>query len=320
MQLCSFNVESLWCWFLKFLCKHRRPIEKCLRQNCQFACLNKRLSPGAIWFVFSLCRQVSQKDCAIVYFVWTYSAWVPFAYLLFIIRTVRQAGQNYVWPRHVCPPWIWIIVGMVSHLNLRGRSAIFVLFRSRAGNFWMSGWDSYRQGSPIFVPMSVWRLQYLFSKFANSCYSGCVRQSCHNLYLMLDVTTFFVCLRRDSPEVVLFTAKVAKNSYSFPAWPPQLNFYRNFVSAKCHYLIRLIATFDFGWLPPLILLIAIAWSGQVPHYLGLGASNDQRDHHNWIPIAFLETADGQTFLKTADGQTFFLEILTPRRRTRESVW
>jgi hypothetical protein len=63
---------------------------------------------------------------------------------------------------------------------------------------------------------------------------------------MLEVTAFFVCLRRDSPEVVLFTARVAKNSYSFPALPPHLNFYRNFDSADCHHLIRLIATFDFG--------------------------------------------------------------------------
>ncbi len=103
---------------------------------------------------------------------------------------------------------------MVSHLNLRGRSAIFLLFRSRAANFWMSSWDSYRQGSPIFLPMSGWRLQYLFSKFANSCYSGCVRQSCHNLNLMLGVTAFFVCLRRDSPEVVLFVCHSCGNSHT----------------------------------------------------------------------------------------------------------
>jgi hypothetical protein len=61
------------------------------------------------------------------------------------------------------------------------KSAIFVLFRSKAVKI-----------------LNVW-------------------QSCLNLNLITGVTALFVCLRRDLPEVVLITARVAKDSYSFPA-------------------------------------------------------------------------------------------------------
>ncbi len=84
--MCSFNVVAFVVLNSNFSCKHRRPIEKCLWQYCQFVRVNKRLSPWALFFVFPLCRLVSQiiqklLICAIVYFVLTYSAWAPFAYL-----------------------------------------------------------------------------------------------------------------------------------------------------------------------------------------------------------------------------------------------
>ncbi len=82
----------------------------------------------------------------------------------------------------------------------------------------------------------------------------------------------FVCGK--CAKICFVCGKSCQNLYSFPAWPPQLNFYCILNSADCHLSMRLIATFQFGlsailFIRPECRCIYSAW---VPHYsCGLGA-------------------------------------------------
>jgi len=208
-------------------------------------------------------------------------------------------------------------VGKPAHFEFVLLSAWLAVWIYATGSlFFMSSWDSYQQGSPILICLAD-GLNYLFSKFANPRYSWCFLPGCP--YSCARCAKKLFCLRQDAPKFVLFSARIAKICIHLQSNRHNWTFIAILNLADCHLWIQLIATFEFGWLPPLnsadchlsIWLIAISWSGPVPHY--------RRDRHNWIPIAFLKTADGQTFLKMADGQTFSLEILTPGRRTGEPV-
>jgi hypothetical protein len=135
----------LWYWILKFSRKHQQPIEKCLWQNFQNARVNKPLSLGALRFVFSLCHQVNKKckSCRLCDRLFCLNVLGLGALCLFETRENlaflyknRVASLPKLCLTSACPPTLKrIIVGMVSHLNLRGRLAIFVLFQSRAANF-----------------------------------------------------------------------------------------------------------------------------------------------------------------------------------------
>ncbi len=179
----------------------------------KFARVNKWLSPVALWFVF-LCagklsinsKAVDLCDCS---FRFDVSGLVAFC----LFETCDNLAFLYK-NRAASPPKIVSTSASCQFSEFSPASLPKFCLTSAS--------------LPILVPLFGWRLKYLFGKFAKSCYSGCIRQSCYNLNLVCGVTALPIRLRCDSSKVLLFTARFAKNSYSAPILMPKLNFYRKF--------------------------------------------------------------------------------------------